>query len=172
MEGFFSLLVDKDLYRSWAKTLDWLFDDNRFSKEKGWTPSQVGKFTKKAKKLLEIKKENFVCAKLDLIDFPENRQYHSPIILMGLDNSEGRALVRHIRNGIAHGKTSINKEKDELYIEIKDYGKTLGIPSGQTAYLYFPLSYIHKLYELYVEIENAWNKDRSKTKAPKNKKPA
>ncbi|MFQ7139835.1 MAG: hypothetical protein ACLRQK_10435 [Evtepia sp.] len=170
--GFFSLLIDKDLYQSWAKTLDWLFDDNRFAKEKGWTPGQVGKFTKKAKKLLGVKDEYFICAKLDLINFPESRQYHNPVIMMGTDNSMARALVRHIRNGIAHGKTAIYKEKEELYIEIKDYGKTSGNLSGQTAYLYFPLSYIHKLYELYAEIEKAWAKDRSKTKPPKDKQSA
>ena len=172
MAGFFSLLIDKDLYQSWAKTLDWLFDDNRFAKEKGWTSGQVGKFTKKAKKILEIKDEYFICKKLSQIVFPESRKYHHPVIIMLDENSKARALVRHIRNGIAHGKTAISKEKDELYIEIKDYGKSLDNHGGQTAYLYFPLSYIHKLYNLYAEIEKAWSKDRSKAKPPRKSRTA
>ena len=86
---------------------------------------------------MEIKDEYFICKKLSQIVFPESRKYHHPVIIMLDENSKARALVRHIRNGIAHGKTAISKEKDELYIEIKDYGKSLDNHGGkQPTYIF------------------------------------
>lgn len=54
MGKLFNTLVNESLIEDWANILDWLFDDERFSSERGWTRGYVGNFTKKVKKLSKI----------------------------------------------------------------------------------------------------------------------
>lgn len=49
MGKLFNTLVNESLIEDWANILDWLFDDERFSSERGWTRGYVGNFTKKVK---------------------------------------------------------------------------------------------------------------------------
>lgn len=171
MAGFFStLMVNQDLYNSWAETLDWLFDDNRFPKEKGWEGPEVTKFTNRVKRLPGLKKENYIYEKSDLVTFPESHTFHVPVIMMISGSGQGRGIVTHIRNGIAHGRTRFFRENGELYLEIEDFGKKSSGGGRQTAYLYIPISYITQMHEIYSELEKARSNDRSKIKASHGKK--
>lgn len=179
MGAFFSQLVGADLLESWASTLDWLFNDDRFSSIKGWDKAKVCRFTKQVKKLAGFTKESFLCCRLDTIAFPnaENppRIANIPTILMGTGEAEGRALVRHIRNGIAHGNSRCFKIKKELYIEIIDYGKAESAKitkTNQTAYICIPLNYIPQIYNIYSAIERAEDYNRSRGKTKRDKKSA
>ena len=167
MAGFFSsLLSDQELFLEWAGVLDWLFDDDRFAKERGWIPTEITKFTKRIKKLPGLKEDHFVVQKSEQLSFPKNHRHHLPTIMMADGNSIGRDVVRHIRNGIAHGKTKIFREIDDPYIEIRDFGKTSAKSAGrQTAYFYIPISYIPKMYKIYAELEKARSNDRSAAKS-------
>lgn len=168
MAKFFSSLVEKELIEDWGKILDWLLDDDRFAKERGWEKGQVTKFTKRVKLLPGLRKENYICGALKDIHFPQKGHCHAPTILMGTADSKGKEIIRHIRNGIAHGRTRVLKEEGELYIEIEDFGKAdKDGGKRQTAYLYIPMSYLPEMYKIYAEIEKAWAKDRSKTRPKK-----
>lgn len=171
MAGFFSSLVENELVEDWGKILDWLLDDDRFAKERGWEKGQVTRFTKRVKRLPGLQPKNYIYKPLKDIHFPQKGHCHVPTILMGTSDSEGRSIVRHIRNGIAHGRTRVLKEGGELYIEIEDFGK-VGKDGAKspTAYLYIPMSYLPEMYKIYAEIEKAWSKDRSKTQPKKGKR--
>ena len=171
MSDFFTQLINESMLEQWAATLDWLFNDDRFSKTRGWNGTQVCKFTKRVKRMPGFSKDSFICGRLDKISFPNAemppRTVEIPTVLMGTGEAEGRALVRHIRNGIAHGKNRCFKIKGELYIEVLDYGKresTEGNLSNQTAYICIPLAYITQIHSIYQEIEYAERNDRSKKK--------
>lgn len=170
MAKFFSSLVEKELIEDWGKILDWLLDDDRFAKARGWEKGQVTKFTNRVSRLPGLRKENYICGALKDIHFPQKGHCHAPTILMGTADSKGKSIVKHIRNGIAHGRTRVLKEGGELYIEIEDFGKVgKEGPKRQTAYLYIPMSYLPEMYKIYAEIEKAWAKDRSKTQPKKGK---
>ena len=83
------------------------------------------------------------------LSFPKRMTKQKIKVLSGRHGGEAKDWVRHIRNGIAHGKTRMIKESDELWIEIKDYNKS----GDQTAYMYFPISYVCKTFEIYKEID-------------------
>ncbi len=170
MAKFFSTLVEKDLIEDWGKILDWLLDDDRFAKARGWEKGQVTKFTNRVSRLPGLREENYICGALKDIHFPQKGHCHAPTILMGTAGSKGKSIVRHIRNGIAHGRTRVLKEGGELYIEIEDFGKTSKDGTKeQTAYLYIPISYLSEMYKIYADIEKAWFNDRSKTQPKKGK---
>ena len=61
-------------------------------------------------------------------------------------------IVRHIRKGIAHGKTKFKKVKKQLYIEISDYNK---LGKNKTAYMFIPMEIIIKIQKIYKEILNS-----------------
>lgn len=149
MSNLFSQLVNAQLISAWADTLDWLFDDARFSKEKGWDRVNVGAYTKAIKRLPNLSKSNYHYGCFQDEEFPNinanNMTLDVPTIFMKKGESEGRDIVRHIRNGIAHGGTRVYHANKELYIEIIDYGKK----RKQTAYMAIPISYITELYRIY-----------------------
>lgn len=170
MSKFFSSLIGEELIEDWGRILDWLLDDDRFAKERGWEKWQVTKFTKRVKRLPGLREKNYICGVLKDIHFPQKGHCHAPTILMGTADSQGKSIVKHIRNGIAHGRTQVLKEGGELYIEIEDFGKVgKEGPKRQTAYLYIPMSYLPQMYKIYSEIEKAWAKDHSKTQPKKGK---
>ena len=153
MGRFFNQLVDEGLYQDWASLLDWLFDDDRFQ---NWSSGYIGALTKKIKRLPQIGDDTYFydCAKN--LEFPSERTKHNVLIMMTRGESESKDLVRHIRNGIAHGKTATFKRENELYIEIVDYSKN----GNQSAYLCIPISYISKVHKLYQEVKKSKNKQR------------
>ena len=65
----------------------------------------------------------------------------------------GECFVRHIRNGIAHGRTKIIKQNENIIFEIYDY-KISNTVKKQTAYIKMPIRELINIYELYMEIQN------------------
>lgn len=172
MGKFFDRLVSENLFKEWASTLDWLFDDLKFSKDRNWNRGYTSTYTKKVKKLEYLSNDKQVIhGKCKSSDFPNQcknkRKNLLPYIMMS-GKSFARDLTRHIRNGIAHGETAISKVKNELYIEIIDYSDKSKSPEKQTAYLFIPLSYINEFFRIYDEINksimNTTPKDRKATK--------
>lgn len=152
MSKLFNTLVSESLIIKWAEMLDWLFDDERFSDKKGWTSGYIGSFTKKVKKLPGIGKNNYSYEAIKNLSFPSSK-FKNIQIVHSKGEGEGKDLIRHIRNGIAHGKTEIKKEKDILYIEILDYNKK----GEQTAFICIPLNHILEIYNVYREVEKSKN---------------
>lgn len=72
-------------------------------------------------------------------------------VLLGKSGSESRDFIRHIRNGIAHGKTKIVRKNAKLWVEIKDNNTK----KQQTAYLFMPIQYIYNVHKYYVEIDKS-----------------
>lgn len=190
MEKLFSTLCGKKLYSNeWAETLDWIFDEDKFSEEKGWKDSKSGKntsnnknsrYTNKIKKLdyISLNKNYFTCLQKDLKNkLPKTEE---EIYLVFTKNGAiCQNLIRHIRNGIAHGKTRIYtnstkkyKNVGNLFIEIKDFGKKdKETGETQTAYINIPLEYIVKLHNLYIETEKE-SSNSSKAKSSKKRSTA
>ena len=161
MGKFFNCLVSAELINEWASTLDWLFDDLKFSKSRNWNGGYTSSYTKKLKKLkyLSDKEKRVQYGKCKSKDFPnqcENqRKKRTPFIMMSSGDGFARDLIRHIRNGLAHGETNISKVKEDLYIEIIDFSDKTKKLDRQTAYLFLPLDYITKFFEIYDEINRA-----------------
>lgn len=172
MSAFFSTLISQDLIQDWASTLDWLFDDNRFDSAKGWTPNRIGSFTKKAKRLPEVSADRYTYEYAKLITFPaEGHNIDKPTFYFTKGTSEGRDLIRHIRNGIAHGKTRCYKNANkEMYIEICDFGKEgTKMANHQSAFFALPISMIPELHKLYSNIQNSFFDKSRKVKKRKGK---
>ncbi|MCR4616469.1 MAG: hypothetical protein K5756_10035 [Clostridiales bacterium] len=174
MSKFFSKLLDEGLFSDWAETLDWLFDDLKFSKEhRDWNGGYVSSYTKKIKKELNDP-QRVICERINPKNYPNqkkiNNKLKKPYVMMNMSEKDSfaRDLVRHIRNGIAHGESKVRmgtgKAGKELFIEIIDYSDKAKKPNNQTAYLFIPLSYIVFFQKTYSEmnrsIMNTKAKDR------------
>lgn len=157
MSKLFNGLVNEGLLNSWAEMLDWLFDDNKFSVENGWTSGYVGAFIKKVKHIHNFNDDNYQYDSIKNLKFP-NAVKKGSIIIHSNGKGESRDLVRHIRNGIAHGKTKISKPKGELHIEIYDYNKE----KQQTAYIFISLAQLQSIYKAYTEVKKSKENARKK----------
>lgn len=167
MNNFFTQMITKQEYDKWASILDWLFDDNRFSKEKGWEKGRVTKFTKQAKRQLGFSDNNFIKVPVKDEKLKSDMPKDSQIVVMVSSESQGRDFIRHIRNGIAHGHVDFFKHHP--WLEITDYNKQ----QQPTARIIMPVEYIVKLYKIYNEIAHADANDRSKKRSrTKSKKAA
>ena len=179
MGKFFNSLVSEKLIEDWAFTLDWLFDDKKFSKERNWNGGYTSSFTKKVRalKYLSDKEKRVKYGKCNLTDFPNQsknrRRKRLPYIVMSNTDGFARDLIRHIRNGIAHGESTVCRTESELFIEIIDYSDKTKSPEKQTAYLFIPLSYVTVFSKLYEEINksimNTTKRDRKSSKKYKAK---
>ena len=114
MSRLFNDLLSEGLIENWAGLLDWLFDDERFSSQRGWTSGYVGAFTKKVKRISKIGKGNYSYDSIKNLSFP-NTKSSSIKMIHAKGDGEARDLVRHIRNGIAHGKTKISKPSINIF---------------------------------------------------------
>ena len=152
----------------WAPILDWLFDDLKFSEGRNWNGGYTSSYTKKLKKLkyLSEKEKRVHHGPCQIDDFPNQSgkkgRKRAPYIVMSSRDSFARDLIRHIRNGIAHGEAEISKVKDNLYIEITDYFDKTQKPEKQTAYLFLPLAYITEFYKIYDEMNKSIMRTKSK----------
>jgi hypothetical protein len=120
--------------------LSWLFDGARFGE--GWTPAKLRVFTKLAKAL--VGEGNWVSGKENVPEavFPGRA-------LVWMPRGGGKELVRHIRDGIAHGETKITKRGGELWILIRGAGRD----SKPSAVIHIPASLIVRLHRAYLEME-------------------
>lgn len=148
MNTFFKTIVDYQLINDLSETLDWLFDDDKFSNKEYWYPNAVGRLSKKIHKLPKFDKKNYHYDAIKNLRFPKG-QCRTIKVIFSNGDSESKEFIKHIRNGIAHGHAKCIKLDKDIYIEIKDFrsdGKT------QTAYMMFPISYVNKMYDFYKEI--------------------
>ena len=154
MATFFSNLLNIGELNKWASLLDWLFDGDKFN---NWDPNKVTRFTKRLKNQLGLGDYNYIHASYKNLTFPKRLKKGEVIVISGSQLSEGKDLVRHIRNGIAHGNARIISDNG-YWIELKDFkmskrNKTEQKENNQTAYIYFPIEYVFKIFDLYKEIK-------------------
>lgn len=166
MEKLFSSLVNYNLIKDWAEILDWLFDEEKFSSDRNWSSEDTRKFGKKVKDYLLLKKAIYKHDSIKNIQkfITENKNHQIQFIYYRCD-SQGRDIVRHLRNGIAHGRTKVERYNNELYIEIKDFNNQ----NKQTAYIYIPINYISQIHKIYSEIEKGLKNDKNIRKKNKRK---
>ena len=156
-------LVSENLINEWAEILDWLFDENKFSPQKRWSREKIGSFTKSVKRQLSVKDTNYKYDSAKNLCFKTTSNENT--MIFSRSESEGRDIVRHIRNGIAHGRCELQKNRNALFIQIRDYNRT----GDQTAYMYIPLDSIRTIHKIYKEKEKNNVYSKTKKKATKNK---
>lgn len=151
-KGYLEEFFEKNGYCKWIKIIDWILNDDKF---RMWRSSDLTKYTKSFKSFEWIARGKYVYGKRTEVN-PEdynrrkNRQKKS-IIIMVNGQGEAKDIVRHIRNGIAHGRAKMCTRNGVKCVELKDYGKfgSTEEKSGQTAYMLIPIDMIEKLYDLY-----------------------
>ena len=161
----FSTLYIKCLFKDYVEALDWILSDGKFDETIWDNKNKVQAFTKALHKMKGFSPDVlFYGAKKD-INFPSKgsyRKHEVPSIYMAKGESEARDLVRHIRNGIAHGNIELYEVDGVVIAEILDFGKDGNSASGQTAYLLIPLTYLINIYTLYHQKEKSWKKGGKK----------
>lgn len=155
--SLFQDLATYKLIDKWVPLLDWLLSSKRFSNEKKWNTKMRCSFTKKLKKLPGVGKENWTIQPIKATNWKVDtaKRVH---IIMNSDNSEGESLIRHIRNGIAHGEVKIVKCPEGLYLDICDYQSDAH--TKQTAHIWMPIDMLFDVYEIYTKIEKAANQQK------------
>ena len=150
MSKLFHGLVSEGVLGTWAELLDWLFDDNRFSVENGWTSGYVGAFIKKVKRIPNLGNHNYQYGPIKDLNIPQTTP-DGLTIIHAKGDGESRDLVRHIRNGIAHGKTELSKPNGELHIKILDFNNQ----GEQTAYIWMSITQLQLIYKAYAEVKKS-----------------
>lgn len=151
-KGFFESFFAEYSYENWIAFFDWLFNDDKFE---GWLPSDLGGYVKEYKKHYVIKNGLYVCGKRSEVrpeDYNKKKcRTKKSIVIMINGSGEGRDLVRHIRNGIAHGRVTLCTRNGTRCLELTDYGKfgNKAEKGGQTAYMLIPVDFVYYLFELY-----------------------
>ena len=134
-------LTDPRLFDAWAGVLGWLYDETRFGE--GWTSGRLSWFTKRAKALAG--EENWATGKI----FEDSSPGKAAVWMRA---GGGKDLIRHIRNGIAHGEYTVTKREDGLWIFIRDYDGD----KKPAAQIRLPLEYIIRLHKVYKDMERGW----------------
>lgn len=155
MSKFFQNIVDNNYFNEWAATLDWLVNDNKFDVQKGWNAGYIGSLTKKIKRMNGFGDKTYLHAPIKNLVFTPNNS--NTMALFSNGDSECKDFIRHIRNGIAHGNTRCLRKKGELYVEIIDYDSA---GKKQTAYFYFPISYITQAHKMYMDVLHSIEKKK------------
>lgn len=148
MGNFFISIQNYYKFLDYAEFLDWLFCDCKFSTRNNWTSGYVGSFTKAVIKLFG--KENYNYGYRKSLDF-KTASNNQISIISAKGDSEGRDIIRHIRNGIAHGNVKVKNIKSEIWIEILDFNKTK--EKEKTAYINMPFEYLASIFQLYKQKE-------------------
>ena len=110
---FFVSLAKKDILIKWAPVLDWYLSSEHFNGDE-WK-NYVPVFTRKLKKLSCIQSVNIKYGTEGSLSYPAKRPNGVRIIIeQTTENSEsiGKDFVRHIRNGIAHGRARFTSWRD------------------------------------------------------------
>ena len=143
---FFRDLVNQSLIDVWAENIDWLLNDNKFSK---WTKNDKSSYTRFIKNYF---KNNSIDYKTFKITELKNLNVRKTMyVYINSNISESIDIVRHIRNGIAHGNCNIKKGKNKiLYLVIIDYNKSKDI----TAKLCVPIDAITNIRLLYKKVKH------------------
>lgn len=149
MDQFFSFIESHSLYPDLSSSLDWLFDESKFDNSH-WSSMRKGLLSSSIRDKLFPKPNSFqIKSTQDIESHPsENTQTVPPFALF-----TGKVLcvdlIRHIRNGIAHGHSTCYTENNTHYMKLQDFHN-----AKLTAYIEIPILDITALHKLYVEISN------------------
>lgn len=147
----FSALLRNGEFSHYADTLDWLLSDNKFNKTV-WEQHKVKQLTKSIYKIKGFSRDRLFYGSKKTLNFPKRGEYlnHQPFTFyVARGESIAKDLIRHIRNGIAHGNITLYDIKGNLIVELLDFGKESKQSDGQTAYMVFPLYFLKRIYSLY-----------------------
>ena len=152
MGSFLTNLIGSSNYNRVAKYLDWLVNDNKFD-VKGWSKSKTSNYTKAIKSIAGFESKYYYHGGQKDMSYPKSKLNHFAIYMQN-DEAECKDLIRHIRNGFAHGNITLRTIKGVKYVEVFDYGKSnrTNKPSGQTAYILVPIDFVLELYDQYERI--------------------
>ena len=146
MAKFFVNLQNFNLYEDYCVILDWLLSDDRFSNKKGWNKGFVGNFTKKILKISNIVRSDYRYGMIKDLSFKDKKMF---TIIFSSNEGQGKGLIKHIRNSIAHGNATLSVKKSNLWIEMYDFNRK----KEQTAYIHIPIETIKEIYKTYQQIE-------------------
>lgn len=149
--NLFNQLLEMGLIEEWVPVLDWLLNDSRFSVECGWNKQKKTSFTNKIKS--QFFKDCWMTTNSKNANWEINSEMTHYVKMVDSGKPIGECFVRHIRNGIAHGRTKIIKQNEDIIFEIYDY-KISNTGKKQTAYIKMPIRELINIYELYMEIQN------------------
>lgn len=130
---FFEVLCERNLINDLAPVLDWLFYDYKFS-DNVWK-NKIQNFTKKVKRLNHVSKDNQHYGTLKSLNFTFFSDGTYFIFANG--DSEGKDLLRHIINEIAHSHAEVEMRDGECYVRLSDYSF-----KNQTSNMRFRLSFL------------------------------
>lgn len=165
---FFEILNQQNIFDDYADVLDWILSDNKFPKEVWDNKNKVQAFTKGINRLNGLTKSTIHYDAQKNIMFPQKgtyKDYEIPTIYIAKKDSQARDLIRHIRNGVAHGNIELYFIENSLIAEILDYENNQ--KKAQTAYILIPLYYLKEIYNLYLKKEKRWKKQKYKSKNKK-----
>ena len=123
--------------------IDWYLNGQYFT-DCAWSQKSKNKFTKKIKAIFAGRE--FSYGPIDTLDFSP-RTHNSKTIKVSFNDGDGVGVsfIKHIRNGIAHGKCTLIHKKSCSYVEVFDYNRK----GQQTAYYYMPLYLIGEVVKIY-----------------------
>lgn len=156
----FRKLYDMGLLDKYLGVIDWLFDDNKFLSERGWTKGKVSCFTKRIKKYLNSIDcdYSYGIKNIKVYDQPSAK-----VVRMISADSEGKSLIKHIRNSIAHSHMSLYYVDKDIYFELFDVRK-INEETFVRAYISLPFECLRDFYNIYNEIKLSINNDKNITK--------
>jgi hypothetical protein len=159
LSGFFTYLSKKGIFGEWASVLDWFLSSKHFDSDK-WD-DYISVFTKNVKKIKCIENAEIKYDVAGKLKFPAKRPKSTKIIHAKTKDKRnggglGRDFVRHIRNGIAHGRLEIIPINKEDFIEIKDYSNDK--LEQQTAYIFVPRDCLIEIYMKYLKLKEKMDK--------------
>ena len=156
-QRFLIELHDRGILDRLLPILNWLLMDEAFSDKSIWTAANVARFTKQFKSAVGFKKDAFK-HEGGLAYFKSPASRHSALVMMSSGDSEGRDLVRHVRNSIAHGFARLYDSHFDCggFIEFLDFrhagGKQRG-STNQSALIVLSVIDLEMLYCCYRDIE-------------------
>lgn len=143
--SFFYDIYVYEKFKNICTAIDWLLMDNKFKCE--WNKKKLGnKFTNKIKKMPKMRNDSIIRGKVDSTHSVEDK-----IIIEMIETSVPiyENILKHIRNGIAHGSSKAIKINNTAYIEILDYNSNR---TKQTAFIHMPLLHLNIIYKEYEKL--------------------
>lgn len=163
MNRFFQDLEQRGLLKDYTIVFDWLLDDNKFSAE-FWDSNYLRLFTKSIQKISHFQKDNkrYTYGSMSSIEFLSPKTTRcNPTVQIAKKDGEGKDIIRHFRNGIAHGNAKVKIYKSALHIQLVDYNARM----EQTAFIFIPMSALTELFMTYRTVEKAKRNNKKKVTA-------
>ena len=155
-KGFLEQFFIEFKYADWISIFDWLLDDAKFD---NWSKQKLNLFVSEYKKLNDVSQGLFVYDKKAVAnpskyDRKKSRSRKS-IIIMVKGQGQAKDIVRHIRNGIFHGRATLCTRNGIRCLELADFGKygDKNERGGQTAYMLIPVYLLSEIFKIYGRIK-------------------